>query len=492
MTKIYETKINKFYGGIEDDPRSESAIGFQVTKHFDIYTYPKKLVPMRTMVADEHDGSSSTGMKSRSCKDFAYQPQNSNRVFALGTGSGGTGTEAFYKAAITGASWTSIDTDALTRFPGCFTADGSGLVYFFDTTNKILAVDNINAIIVGTGTLTNTTTSVAQGVTAKNATTYIGQNRRVVVADINAVTEAYVGPTGSRVNSMCNYGNYLALGFYSTYTGRSFVHIWDLVAANPTEVIDWGEGELKVLENLDGTLVGISDEYMSQTIGNDKGKMVIREWGGGEPQITKEIEALYTGGYIRQYKSVKGGRIRFAAAVPQSASEKYEGIWSYGKKSAIYPKALTIEVVDSDIDADGIDGFAQVGNFDIIAHSADGSINRTQDTDIFTETSIYESQILNEGDSSVEKQLMSVTVEFDPLPTAGQVVLKYKMDAETSYTTIFTDTTDSNISHRATNIESTGVSLPIFKEITFRTESTGGARITGLSFEHIKLNPKTP
>jgi len=57
--------------------------------------------------------------------------------------------------------------------------------------------------------------------------------------------------------------------------------------------------------------------------------------------------------------------------------------------------------------------------------------------------------------------------------------LKYKKDAETSFTTIFTHNTDDSLFHEAVNIESSGATLPEFRELSLRIESTGGAVITG-------------
>ena len=74
----------------------------------------------------------------------------------------------------------------------------------------------------------------------------------------------------------------------------------------------------------------------------------------------------------------------------------------------------------------------------------------------------------------------------EPLPTAGQVVIKYRKDEDlnddTTWTTIFTNTTDNSISHDAVNIS--GEVLTQYKEIQFRIESTGGAVITGLKYKY--------
>ena len=79
----------------------------------------------------------------------------------------------------------------------------------------------------------------------------------------------------------------------------------------------------------------------------------------------------------------------------------------------------------------------------------------------------------------------------EAMPTAGQIVLSYKADGETSYTTIFTNTTDDDVYHEAVNIESSGLTLPEFREISFRIASTGNVVVKGLKFRHTE-RPDNP
>jgi len=72
----------------------------------------------------------------------------------------------------------------------------------------------------------------------------------------------------------------------------------------------------------------------------------------------------------------------------------------------------------------------------------------------------------------------------EALPTNGQIVLKYRKDKDLvdgAWTTIFTEATDDSIEFDAINIS--GATLPEYKEIQFRIESTGGAVITGLKWK---------
>jgi hypothetical protein len=68
------------------------------------------------------------------------------------------------------------------------------------------------------------------------------------------------------------------------------------------------------------------------------------------------------------------------------------------------------------------------------------------------------------------------------LPADNSIVLKYRKNEETSWTTILTSDTDNAISKSAINIS--GATLPAFKEIQFRIESLGGAILTGLKFKY--------
>ena len=80
------------------------------------------------------------------------------------------------------------------------------------------------------------------------------------------------------------------------------------------------------------------------------------------------------------------------------------------------------------------------------------------------------------------KKLLGITVMTSPLPTVGTVILSYRKDEDSGFTEIFTNSTDDSIRHSAITIESSGATLPQYKEIQFRIESTGGAEITGFKF----------
>ena len=92
--------------------------------------------------------------------------------------------------------------------------------------------------------------------------------------------------------------------------------------------------------------------------------------------------------------------------------------------------------------------------------------------------SVYESLFI--GKSRVNKEIVKVGVTTEKMPTAGQIVLKYRTKEDEAWATIFTHTTNDSQYHEAVNIEADGSLIPQFREMQFRIESTGGAVVTGL------------
>ncbi len=497
---IYEQKISRFDGGIADDIRQLVSNAGSLLKHFDCFSNPFKLSPFRSTEADTNDGSTPTGMKQYDVRHF--QLGLNGKLYGLGKNASGY-PKVVSKADPTTGNWTLEATaeGSAARIPGCF-IEWQGAWWFFQGTNQIAKWTIGGSVTQTVATVASTITSVAQGVVGADGNLYLFYNNQVVrISPAGAATDAVLTalPSDMRITSVARYGTYLAIGMaYGTASstipsGRSQVFIWDMVTTTTVaDVLDWGEGALMVLGNIEGRIVGVSDKYLSSTLGLSKGSMVIRMWTGGSPQVFKEIVAnqVVTLGRFIQDVVIKNNKMYWVASVPFGLSTSTEstfhlGIWCFGRKNVNSNFTLSLECVEEAIDTSNfkINSFGAAGDYWFINHSADGSITKTDDASNYTFTSIYESLILNLTDSSLKKKLLGVTVYFAPLPTAGQVVLKYRKDEETSWTTIFNHGTDNSLSHSAVNIESSGITLPEFKEIQFRVESTGGAEITGIKFK---------
>ncbi len=486
MSKLVEIKLNNFSGGVSDDPRESNGTKFQVSKHFDIFSNPTRLTPYRSLEADTNDGSTSTGMKQYMVKDFSYHSASS-KLYGLGQTAGGL-TKIVYKADATTGNWTlptSSEGNGAVK-NGCF-FEYQDYLWGFQGTNQVFRW----GLLSGTPSITNshstvgsTINSVADGIIAADGNGYIGYNNVIVrIAPAGTVTDsAKTVPSNFKITSFANYGNYLAVGCapISTYNGRSKVFLWNLSSDLFQEAIDWGEGELRVLENIEGYLVGITDRYLNNSTGAGRGSMIIQMYSGGVPQVVKEVftQAL-TNKSIPTNKAVKNNRLFFAAKImTNSAGTEYnEGIWSFGRKNVGYPFSLSLDIIDENIDTDGIQAFGSAANYFFITHSGDGSIDKTNDSATYAFSSIYESQIMDFGDVSSDKTLRKLKVSFRKMLAGESITAKYRVDGATSWTTIGTYDTDGALSHTFLNIEATGANFASGREYEFQISSTGGAEI---------------
>ena len=515
MGRLIEEKISRFDGGISDDPRQPVSNAGSLIKHFDIFQNPFKLIPLRSSEADTGTSVSATDLEQYRVQDF--QLGLDGKLYGLGRAAASAVPKVFSKADPTTGDWTiestAEGTGALIR--GCFIEWQSAWWMFSGTTR--VSRWTIGSTFDNTQGTVATITSVAQGVVGADNNLYLPYNNKLVrVNSSGTVTDdvAPAIPSDMRITSVTRYGTYLAIGCaYGTSnitisSGRSQVFIWDMTATTFSDILDFGEGALRVLGNIEGFIVGVSDKYLTSTLGLTRGSMVVRMWNGGVPRVVKEIvsnqtvtaDATAFPDTVTRFPRnvvIKNNKMYWAASVPLGLSTSTEstfhlGIWVFGRKNENSNFALAVDFIEEAVDTANffINSFGAAGDYWFISHSAEsaGKVTKTDDAANYTITSIYDTQIFNGGDVASYKDLIDATVTTVFLPTAGQVVLRYRIDEETSYTTIFTNTTNNSISRTLNLIASSGAALPKdYKEIQFRIESTGGAEITGLSFrEDIK------
>src|SRR3990167_3811041 len=265
MPKIYELKLNKFDGGISDSIREKSANSAALIKHFDIFSDKSRLTPYRSTEADTNDGSTETGMKQYDVRNF--QLGSNGKLYGLGKTAAGY-PKIVSKADPTTGNWTLEATAEgnAARIVGCF-IEWQGAFWFFEGTNKLSKWTIGSTVTDGVATLGATITTVAQGVIGSDDNLYLFYNNKVVrVSAAGAVTDNVLAnlPSDMRITSVMNYGTYLAIGmaFGTSATaipfGRSKVVVWDKVTTTtPNDVIDWGEGALMCLGNIEGMICGV-------------------------------------------------------------------------------------------------------------------------------------------------------------------------------------------------------------------------------------------
>ncbi len=487
MSKTVEISIKNFFGGVSDDPREVSPSKFIIAKHFDIFSQPNRLVPNRSLETDTNDGSSSTGMKQYLIRDFLYG-SSSAKEYGLGQNASGN-TKIVFKADATTGNWTlpssSEGSDAV--WNGCF-VEYKDYLWGFQGSNvwKWGTLSGSPSITNGVGSTAVTITSVAQGIIAKDDNLYLPYNNRVsrVTSGGTYNDSVLIIPSNFKITSIANFGNYLAIAAapISTFNGVSKVFLWNLTSVEVQEAVDWGEGEIRVLDTVEGMLVGITDRYLNNSAGAGRGSLIIQGYSGGTPQVLKEVFGLALSGKTMPIsKAVRNNRLFFSAKIKTNiaGTEYNEGIWSFGRKNINYPWALNLDIIDENINSSGIQAFGTAANFFFISHSADGSIDKTDDTVAYSFSSIYETQIYDFGDLDSDKRLESIKVSFRKLAAGESITAKYKVDDATSWTTIGTYNTVGDISRTFVNIESTAVDFASGREFKFQLISSGGAEITG-------------
>ena len=481
MPKIAEIKIDQFSGGISDDVRIQSPDSFTISKHFDIFSNPKRMTPYRSLEADDTD------ITTYFVRDFKYASASA-KVYGLGQTGAGL-TKIVYKADAITNGWTipsSSEGNGAVK-NGCF-FEYKDYMWGFQGTNQVFKW----GVLSGTPSITNSVTtvasaitSVADGVIASDANAYMAYNNVVVrISTTGTVTDsAKTVPSNYKITSLANYGNYLAIGCspVANYNGVSKVFLWNLSSDLFQETIDWGEGELRVLETVEGYLVGVTDRYLNNDVGAGKGSMILQIYSGGVPQVIKEVfTKKLNGKSIPLSKSLRNNRLFWSAKIMtnDAGTEYNEGIWSFGRKNANYPWALTLDIIDENVDVDGIEAFGMAGNYFFIAHSNDGSVDKTNDAATYAFTSSYETQIHDFGDPDTVKKLDAFKVSFVPLSSGQAVTAKLKTDEDTAWTTVGSVSTVGETSYTFKRLAS-GANFPSGREYKFLIESTGGAEPTG-------------
>jgi hypothetical protein len=419
----------------------------------------------------------------------SFTQKDSQRVWSRVSVSGTDGSKQYacvssttttgyvYVSGDTGATWTAKNTDTNRSWQSVSTnADGT------------------KAIAVAFGGFLY--------VSADSGATWSAVTTNALNANINRLSETTINegvlvlPANLTVVQMCEYGNYMAIICKPDYEdSNSKLYIWDYISDDVSESIDLGEGQALAGENLEGSILIFAKHTGDNgTIPREDYIRVLLYSGGtpinlfvikGKLYSTSSLIGLGTPAY--NY----GGQI-YVGGYASSQESQYEPvIIRVGRKDKNTPLSWSIENYFTAGTNTGVYDFIFYKGNQIVATQGLTSLKEmyiTYDANTFTTSSQYETLLIDGGDSTLYKQLEGVSVQYAPLPTAGQVVLKYRVDGATSWTTIFTDTTDGAISHESVNIESTGANFSQFREIEFRVESTGGAEITGLKVKYTELN----
>lgn len=465
------------------DIRDDSIGAVKLLKHFDILTRPKSLTPFHSQV--NGDSSASTNKMA----DFLYY---NSIIYGRGVVSGTAKAQVNTKSDFTSATWGAQGHNAAgsgTAVEGVF-VEYHGYSYGFNSDGSVWKNDlaggvawNDSITTIGSSAVKG---SIAACVHSKDDCLYMA-TANVIGRNNNGswTANALTLPARYLVTSMCEYGNYLAIACKPVYSGKSVVYLWDRDSSLTTvsEVIDFGLGNLQVIEQFEGQLIGVSvrqDVFTSlQT------KLVFRVYSGGSAIVFKEMLASTTVGLQLVYgQKLNANRLYFLAGLTIDGT-LHNGVWGIGKNQYGRLVVWFDKLVNNDtaIDSGGLVGFFMVGDFTFISYTASGNYSLTQtssNTNAYSGSSIIET-VINPNmpliDRTKNKQVMVTAVSFDPIPSGGQIICKYKVDGG-SWTTIFTETTQGRVVKEKT------VKSVLGREFQFRIESTGGVVVTGIKYSY--------
>src|SRR3990167_6085464 len=524
MGTIIETKINRFDGGITNDPRNPVGNVARIVSNFDVITSPNKMTPYRS--SESGDDAPTTSIKRNFA--IALRTGTTYSLYALGVVSGAATAEVLYKNLTTGAA-TYLDDNAWATPSNNQSSTGSTNFNLFVYYRKV-------GLIFGARAGTNiwafsptgsawadshqavTYTEIGQGIVhskddilyipyynnagGAGAKSFIAKNNNGVWGNTALTLPDHLIPT-----SVSEAGNFLAiLCTPASGIGNSRLFLWDRNETTTTlaESIDAGTGSGIIVEELDGELITISQRGGSGTsfasnphgTSSHRDRVIFRRLIGNQLVKFLELQANHSGSsnttQLPLYKQKIDNRLFFQMLIELNGSVR-DGVWSIGRSGPSNELVLVHERTSNNNTAlatsDTLRGFFQVGDYLFQSYIASSSHNttKTDDGSTFSHNSIYETKTFDAGDASQYKDLKEISVHTEYMPTAGQITLAYQINQNvgtSTWVTIFTNTTDNSISHTAVNIESSGAFLPKqYKQIAFRILSTGGAEITRLIFK---------
>lgn len=489
--------VENFTRGMTPDIR-EKATGFtKIATNFDILTRPNTLTPFHSMV--DADGSSTINQLT----DFLWY--TANLIYGVGITSGGD-TKLLFKAP--GTSTWSANANNLssgkTMIPGIFVlyhggtaagASGATDKFFGANTDGSIWKADVNGAVAWV----NVETTLGQAATSnaivhsKDDIMYIGAGN-ILASNNNGTwnTTALTLPSKYIISSICEYGNYLAIACRSNNPiyGKSVVYLWDRDSSLNTlaEVIDFGTGELLALEQVEGLLIGIS--LRTNLLFNLPDRLVFRKYetGGVADVFLELLSSSMTGIVFAGRRQKQDQRMYFMAEITIDGVLR-SGIWGVGKDAEGHWAVWHDRTPNNDtaVALNSLKGFITTGDYAIVSYN-DGGFKLRETSTVSTDyaaSAIIET-VINPAmpviDYTTSKQLQNILVAYDPIPSGGQVICKYKVNGS-AWTTIFTETTTGK-TITDTAFDASGTRLQPGTEYQFRVESTGGVMVTGLKYRY--------
>lgn len=512
-------KINKFSGGLAEDVREKRTDSFANAHNFDVFNNdflkPYRDTETETLSSGTIDAYKITDAVVNTSANTTSQ----KNIFFLGrAGSADETAKLFEKSTQLGDldDATSITSNIGVSTGGEDTTHNvvPNTLVSYDKKLFFLATDssaNTWLMVYDRNTVTLSTILTTAGsdpiedyplnvqgtviprpfVHPKSGKMYIAVSGKLYTYDpINGlIADQIVIPNYKEVvcTSLCDYGGYLAIATAPKNQGNpSKVILWDMTSSTVNDIIDFGEGALMILENLGGVIIGLSaDSTGGSSPFSVSPRIVMRGYSGGTSQVLKSFNS--TSIQLNNFKQKQNDKLFFVGKITVQGVETFQ-IFVCGKNKSGSWFLSPDRLVNGDTAVGDILGFNLIGDY-LWAGYRTSSVNylvRTNDASNFTATSIYESLVnhgMSEEDRGKKKQLKSVSVA--KTSTTGQLVLKYRVDSQSSgdWVTICTLSSGGKL-NRKEGREATGTPFNAGYEYQFRVESTNGAELVEVKYEY--------
>jgi hypothetical protein len=270
--------------------------------------------------------------------------------------------------------------------------------------------------------------------------------------------------------------------------GNSVAYLWgrDFTLNTFQGIINFGEGRLKIIENLNDDLIGIIYPHTPppSLYQPSATKLIIKGYFGGSVQTIKElaISSLLT---LSSYKVKSNNRLYFILDTdcPYVVGKNKGGSYIVTKDRYFYNGTSVAN----------IQGIAIIGLIMWRAFNTIGGVftlMRSKTSSLtYTAISTYRTTInpcMPEDDRTKLKQLQSVQLTWEGIAASGTAVLKYSIDGS-SFTTIISESNTAAELAKLATAESDGTPFNQGREFQFEVQSTGGAKIKEIKYKYIVL-----
>lgn len=349
-------------------------------------------------------------------------------------------------------------------------------------------------LLLTVGSLLDNSRIIPQPENAMDANTYFNYGLSTIgkVGDPGSAS-AFTASTSPQ--SLGAWRDYLALG--GTRRNRGYINIWDLALTQSTEKVDVGNGNVRIVGSAGDTLFCVVDNFIDDAVKSaNKPTMEIKQYvGNGRMETTHILEIptnIATTTYsdtwdfaVSNMKIQRNTQILFYARLPKDSTGTTfnEGLWTVGKNTR-GQLALTLQIDTEGLGMpENIFAFAQ----QVFFIQKDGGIKRLSE-DTYDNVALYTTLKMNEGNTQIEKKLIGIEIVTEPLEAGQTVSVYFKKNGDTSRTKIFDMTGENEITYETT-YDINEDNLPIYKEIEFDIESTGGtASILELNYRYEYLS----